>query len=113
MELIRNVKLATHRYLKAENKEKWTLAHDEGCRYGAMTTNLSECFNKVLKGARSLPITTMVRFTYFKVNLYFDARRNLTLDQLEAGQEWCKYATDKFKKNQVKAKEHMVTRMCA
>ena len=58
-------------------------------------------------------MTTMVRFTFFKVNLYFDARRNLTLDQLEAGQEWCKYATDKFKKNQVKAKEHKVTRMCA
>ena len=100
-------------YLQVEDKQKWTLAHDEGRQYGAMTTNLSECFNKVLKGARSLPITTMVRFTYFKVNLYFDARRNLTLDQLEAGQEWCKYAIDQFKKNQVKAKEHMVTRMCA
>ena len=55
----------------------------------------------------------MVRFTFFKVNLYFDARRNLTLDQLEAGQKWCKYATNKFKKNQAKAKEHMVTRICA
>ena len=77
-----------------------------------MTTNLSECFNGVLKGARSLPITTMVRYTFFKVNSYFDARRNLTLEQLEAGQEWCKYAMDKFEKNQVKAKDHMVTRMC-
>ena len=77
-----------------------------------MTTNLSECFNGVLKGARSLPITAMVRFTFFKVNSYFDARRNLTLDQLEAGQEWCKYAMDKFEKNQAKAKDHMVTRMC-
>ena len=100
-------------YLKVEDKQKWTLAHDEGRQYGAMTTNLSECFNKVLKGARSLPITAMVRFTFFKVNSYFDARCNLTLDQLEVGQEWCKYAIDKFKKNQVKAKEHMVTRMCA
>ena len=78
-----------------------------------MTTNLSECFNGVLKGARSLPITAMVRFTFFKVNSYFDARRNLTLDQLEAGQEWCKYAMDKFEKNQAKANDHMVTRMCA
>ena len=85
-------------YLKVEDKQNSTLAHDEGRQYGAMTTNLSECFNKVLKGARSLPMTTMVRFTFFKVNLYFDARRNLTLDQLEAGQKWCKYATNKFKK---------------
>ena len=77
-----------------------------------MTTNLLECFNGVLKGACNLPIIAMVRFTFFKVNLYFDARHNLTLDQLEVSQEWCKYATDKFKKNQVKAKEHMVIGMC-
>ncbi|KAK9998183.1 hypothetical protein SO802_017786 [Lithocarpus litseifolius] len=77
-----------------------------------MITNLSECFNGVLKGARSLPIIAMVRFTFFKVNSYFDARYNLTLDQLEAGQEWCKYATNKFQKNEAKATEHMVTRMC-
>ena len=112
LELICNVKPAAHRYLEVENKEKWTLAHNGGLRYEAMTTNLSECFNGVLKGARSLLITTMVRFTFFKVNSYFDARHNLTLDQLEAGQEWCKYAMDKFEKNQAKAKDHMVTRMC-
>ena len=113
LELIRNVKPAAHRYLEAKNKEKWTLAHDGGRRFGAMTTNLSECFNGVLKGAHSLPIIAMVRFTFFKVNSYFDARHNLTLDQLEAGQEWCKYAMDKFEKNQAKSKDHMVTRMCA
>ena len=99
-------------YLENENKEKWTLAHDGGHRYGAMTTNPLKCFNGVLKGARSLPITAMVRYTFFKVNSYFDARRNLTLEQLEAGKEWCKYAMDKFEKNQAKAKDHMVTRMC-
>ena len=55
----------------------------------------------------------MVRFTFFKVNPYFDARHNLTLDQLEADREWCKYAIDKFEKNQVKAKDHMVTQMFA
>ena len=113
LELIHNVKPAAHRYLKNEDKQKWTLAHDGGRRYRAMTTNLSECFNGVLKGARSLPIMAMVRFTFFKVKSYFDARCNLTLDQLEAGQQWCKYARDKFKKNQEKAKDHMVTQMCA
>ncbi|XP_023872550.1 uncharacterized protein LOC111985132 [Quercus suber] len=113
LELICNVKLAAHRYLEFENKQKWTLAHDEGRRYGAMKTNLSECFNGALKDAHSLPITAMVRFTFFKVNSYFDARHNLTLEQLEAGQEWCKYAMDKFGKNQAKAKDHMVTWMSA
>ena len=111
-ELIRNVKPVAHRYLEAKNKEKWTLAHDGGRRYGAMTTNLSDCFNGEMKGANSLPITVMVRFAFFKVNSYFNALPDLALDQLEAGQEWCKYAMDKFKKNQAKAKDHMVTQMC-
>ena len=96
LELIHNVKPTAYTYLKDEDKEKWTLAHDQGHRCRPMTTNLSKCFNRVLKGARNLPITAMVRFTFFKVNSYFDACHNVTLDLLEAGQEWCKYAMDKF-----------------
>ena len=78
-----------------------------------MTTNLLKCFNGVLKGARSLPITTMVQYTFYKVNSYFDDRQNKTLEQLEEGQKWCKYAYDKFEANQEKAKFHMVRRMSA
>ena len=78
-----------------------------------MTTNLSWCFNGVLKGACSLPITAMVQYTFYKVNLYCDDHRNKTLEQLEKGQEWCKYAYDKFEANQEKAKFHMVRRMSA
>ena len=85
MDLIKNVNPAVYDYLKAEDKEKWTFAHDHGHRYGAMTTNLSECFNGVLKRARSLPIMTMVKFTFYKVNLYFDDHRNKTLQQMEEG----------------------------
>jgi hypothetical protein len=47
--------------------EKWALAKDDGQRYGAMATNLFECFNGVLKDARNLPITAMVEFIYFKL----------------------------------------------
>ena len=47
--------------------EQWTYSHDGGHRYGAMITNLSECFNSVLKGARSLPKTALVKFTFFKL----------------------------------------------
>ena len=78
-----------------------------------MTTNLSECFNGVLKDARILPITTMVKFTFYKVNSYFDDRRNKTLEQMEKGQQWCKYAYDKFKANHEKGKLHIVRRMSA
>lgn len=78
-----------------------------------MTTNLSECFNRVLKGISSLPISAMVKFISYKVNSYFDERRNKTLEQLEEGQVWCKYAYDKFEANQEKGKLHMVRRMSA
>ena len=50
-------------YLVSENLDKWTQSHDDGRRYGAMTTNIFECFNGVLKGARRLPIAAMVDFT--------------------------------------------------
>ena len=71
-ELIENVNRDAHQYLKDVPKEKWTLSFDKGYRYGAMTTNVSECFNGVLKGARSLPITAMVKYIWFKLNSYFD-----------------------------------------
>ncbi|XP_023895519.1 uncharacterized protein LOC112007411 [Quercus suber] len=86
MDCIKNVNLDAYNYLKEVNQEKWTLVHDHGHRYGAMTTNLSECFNGVLKGTRSLPITAMVKFTFYKVNSYFDECRNKVLEQLEEGQ---------------------------
>ncbi|XP_050255097.1 uncharacterized protein LOC126700989 [Quercus robur] len=113
IDCIKNVNLTMYDYLKEVDQEKWTLVHDHGHRYRAMTTNLSKCFNGVLKGARSLPITAMAKFTFYKVNSYFDDRRNKTLEQLQEGQVWCKYAYDKFEANQEKAKLYMVRRMSA
>jgi hypothetical protein len=63
-----------------------------------MTTNLSECFNGVLKVARSLPITSMVKFTFFKLFKYFDDRHARVQDQLNFGEVFSKYAMDKFKR---------------
>ena len=40
-----------------------------------MTTNMSEMFNSVIKGARRLPVTTLVQLTFFKLNSYFVVRR--------------------------------------
>ena len=57
-------------YLMKEDLDMWTQLHDGGYRYGAMTTNVSECFNGVLKGARGLPIATMVEFTWSKLVTY-------------------------------------------
>ncbi|KAL5191311.1 hypothetical protein HKD37_04G010604 [Glycine soja] len=54
------------------SKEKWTMAYDkEGRRYDHMTTNLSECINKVLKDCRNIPITALVKSTYSRCQKYF------------------------------------------
>ena len=53
-------------------KEKWSIVYDtDGRRHGHMTTNLSECINKVLKGCRNLPITTLVKAMYSRCQKYF------------------------------------------
>ncbi|KAK9999566.1 hypothetical protein SO802_019169 [Lithocarpus litseifolius] len=92
-------------------KEKWTLAFDEGFRYRAMTTNVSEYFIGVLKGARSLPITAIMKYTWFKPNTYFDDHRNKSIAQLKSGKRWCKYALDIFMRNKAKTEHHRVTRL--
>ena len=40
-----------------------------------MTTNMSDVFNSVLKGAQSLPVIALVQLTFFRLNSYFVARR--------------------------------------
>ncbi|XP_075654959.1 uncharacterized protein LOC142625145 [Castanea sativa] len=71
-------------YLMKEDIEKWTQLRDGGYRYGAMTTNVSECFNGVLKGARGLPIAALVEFTWSKLVAYFHVRhKKITHDLLE------------------------------
>ena len=63
--------------------EKWTQAHDEGFWYGWMTTNLSECMNGVLKGARALLINALAQITLFKCVNDFEKRREKIRDALE------------------------------
>ncbi|XP_021740852.1 uncharacterized protein LOC110707150 [Chenopodium quinoa] len=65
----------------------WSLFHDAGRRYGICTTNFSETFNNVLKGARFLPIMSLVELTFHRVNKYFTDRSELsqmTWDPYEA-----------------------------
>ena len=88
--------------------EKWALAKNDGRRYGAMTTNLSECFNGVLKGACNLPITAMVEFIYFKLVYYFNDHRIKTQAQLISGQEFSTHAMEIFEKWSEKENLHCV-----
>ena len=70
MNTIGRINAAAQQWLEAIPFEKWTLSHDGGRMYDIMTTNMSEVFNSVLKGARSLLVTALVQLTFFQVNGY-------------------------------------------
>jgi hypothetical protein len=76
------IKLTSNRKLDAkgqvflnrhiQDRTKWARAYDEnGRRYGQMTSNMAECFNKVLKGIRALPVAAIVRYAFDKLDEYF------------------------------------------
>ncbi|KAL6523564.1 hypothetical protein OROGR_017167 [Orobanche gracilis] len=77
MEEIGKLNPEARQWLERHPLHRWTLAHDGGRRYGLLTTNLSEIFNSVLKGARFLPITACVQLTFYRLVHYFEMRRPL------------------------------------
>ncbi|KAL6552790.1 hypothetical protein OROHE_008154 [Orobanche hederae] len=77
MEEIGKLNPEARKWLERHPLHRWTLAHDGGRRYGLLTTNLSEIFNSVLKGARFLPITACVQLTFYRLVHYFEVRRPL------------------------------------
>ena len=62
------------------------LSHDKGRKYGIMTTNMSEVFNSVIKGARSLPVIALVQLTFFRLNSYFVVRREQGANRLASNE---------------------------
>ncbi|KAL9666716.1 hypothetical protein QQ045_001053 [Rhodiola kirilowii] len=65
-------KLLAHKWLVDMDVELWTQAFDHGgFRWGSMTTNASECFNKILKNGRDLPVSSLVMYTFKQTSAYF------------------------------------------
>ena len=64
-----------------------------------MTTNIFECFNGVLKGARSWPIAAIVEFTWCKLVAYFHDRHKEITSGLSQGKVWSDYAMGIYTKN--------------
>ncbi|RVX08331.1 hypothetical protein CK203_017615 [Vitis vinifera] len=108
METIGKINQDALSWLKAIPFEKWALSHDGGRRYGIMTTNMSEVFNSVLKGARSFPITAFVQLTFYRVNSYFAVRREHGASRLASGEQYTPYVDAKINANVVKAGSHEV-----
>ena len=71
-----------------------------------MTTNISECFNGVLKGARGLPIAALVEFTWSKLVQYFHDQHKEYHYELSEGKKWSEYAFDTWDENKCKSEKH-------
>ena len=102
----KNQDYVPYTYLMSESVDMWIQSHDGGRRFGAMTTNISECFNGVLKGARGLPIAAMVEFTWSKPVEYFHDRHKEYHHELSEGKKWRKYAFSTWDGNKHKSEKH-------
>ncbi|XP_052114442.1 uncharacterized protein LOC107480949 [Arachis duranensis] len=80
--------------------EQYALAFDGGYRWGHMTTNLVECINSVLKGARNLPVTTLIKATFYILNELFTRKRAEAEARISAGLVFSKMVTTKLNANQ-------------
>ena len=67
-------------------REKWARAYDGGQRWGHMKTNLAESLNSVLKVTRNLPITALVKATYFRMGSLFGKLGHQWTQLLASGQ---------------------------
>ena len=90
-----------------EQKAQWTLAYDEGgFRYGIMTTNSSESFNRVFTGVRSLPVSGIVEFSFHKCNEYFVKRWKLAQRNIAEQGRFGKAGAEHLKEAEELAKQH-------
>ncbi|XP_027348162.1 uncharacterized protein LOC113859642 [Abrus precatorius] len=85
-------------------REKWVLAFDGGHRWGHMTTDLVECINLVLKGARNLPITAPLRATYFRLAELFARKGSEAYARKKAGHIFSEFVTTRLQSNEVGAR---------
>ena len=103
MATIGRIKSEAQQWLEANPFQLWALSHDGGRRYGIMTTNILKVFNSVLKGARRLPVTALVQLTFFRLNSYFVARRELGATKLESDEQFTPYVDAQIQGRVVKA----------
>ena len=103
MATIGRINLEALQWLEAIPLPLWALSHDGGRRYGIMTTNMSEVFNSVLKGARSLPISALVQLTFSRLNSYFVARREQGATRLASDEQFTPYVDGQIQGRVVKA----------
>ncbi|GFZ11322.1 hypothetical protein Acr_22g0007200 [Actinidia rufa] len=98
-----------YRALCNEDLMKWTLAYDGGYRWGVTTTNDSECYNNVLRGARDLPITSCVEVTLYRLVATFNDKRRQIESALAKGLRYTSKVQAKLEEYQARSAGHHVT----
>ncbi|XP_016206790.1 uncharacterized protein LOC107647191 [Arachis ipaensis] len=98
------------RWCDAIGLRHWVLAFDEGHRWGHMTTNLVECINSVLKGARNLPVLALVRATYYRLNELFTRKSAESHERKRAGYTYSVFAQQRIEASMQQAGNIVVHR---
>ncbi|KAG5607045.1 hypothetical protein H5410_028537 [Solanum commersonii] len=97
-----------YEYLMEIPLDKWTVSHDGGKRCAVLTTNLSDSFNGVLKKARGLPVTAMVRLSLEQIVKRYTYRSQKMQQLLEQDELWTERFKMKWEKNYESSKRHFV-----
>ncbi|RYR74552.1 hypothetical protein Ahy_A02g009281 isoform I [Arachis hypogaea] len=75
-----------------------------------MTTNLVECINYVLKGAHNLPVTAIVRSTFYRLNELFTRKSTDAYERLRNGFTYSKFTTKRVEESFRRAGNIVVNR---
>ena len=106
MQQIKTLSPAAYEWLNEFPLEKWTMYKDGGRRWGAMTTNVSESYNDLLKKVWGFPVTAMVRMTFKALVDRFVERNNLAIALLQSNMPWPLAIDKKFNDYYQRAQGH-------
>ncbi|KAH0746061.1 hypothetical protein KY285_007718 [Solanum tuberosum] len=106
MEMIKEINSEAYVWLMKNDLGKWTLHRDGGRRWGMLTTNSFESFNGLLKSARGLPVTAMVRLTYNQIVNRSVTRSKFVNHLVQQKQQWMPKPFKIFEDNRKKSQRH-------
>ncbi|XP_050897911.1 uncharacterized protein LOC127104800 [Lathyrus oleraceus] len=105
---IRKVNIEALQWIDNIPREKWTRSFDGGKHWGHMTTNLAESMNSVLKSTRNLPITALVKSTYYRMGTLFRKRGHDWTKMLGSGKLFTENCMKGIKEEVIKSNSHTV-----
>ncbi|RYQ84897.1 hypothetical protein Ahy_B10g104405 [Arachis hypogaea] len=75
------------------------LAFDGGHRWGHMMTNLVDCINSVMKGARNLPVIAIVRSIFYRLNKLFTRKSVEAYERVRNGFTYSEFSTKRVEES--------------